>query len=140
MPLTSSTQKSRIASLASIGKDIADSLRDLIRWEIRLAKAELRQSSHDIQKQATFMLVFGIFATLGTLPIIAAAVIGLGHLLGNNFWLSGLLVGITFLFVGGLIAAHAFQKLRSTSATAPHTRETLKQTAHDIAEETRRIA
>src|SRR4051812_6778165 len=91
-------------SFGSAIRELFDSLQAVIRSEIQLAKSEATESVSFAAKNIGRAAAGGFVAFLGIPPFMAFLVIGLGELLGNNFWLSALIVSVVFLTTGGLVA------------------------------------
>lgn len=114
-------------SLTVILREVGIGARDVIRSEFRLAKAELRTTAGRVSRDAVLLGVFGTFAALGILPLMAFLVIGLGKLIGNMYWLSSLIVAVAMFLTGGVVAFASFRKIRSEDLTLSETREALTQ-------------
>ena len=132
-------------SLSSVFNELSTSLREIVRSEIHLAKAELKVSTRNLNQDLTRAVVFGTIALLGVLPLIAFLVIGLGSLLGGSYALSALIVAAVFLIVGGTVAYGAIKRLKQRDLSLPRLRESIKddreilnRKIHDISDETKR--
>lgn len=108
--------------LKQLGQDSAT----LVRQEVALAKAELRQNVKSLAKDAMMIAVGGVIALLGGLVMVAFLVILLGAVL-NNYWLGALIVGVLFLLVGGMLAMTGLKKLQKEEVAPTRTIETLKE-------------
>src|SRR3712207_3748274 len=71
-------------SLATVLRELSSSLNDVVRSEIHLAKAELKETGSRVARDGIMLGVFGVVAALGIFPLMAFFVIGLGRLLGDN--------------------------------------------------------
>lgn len=114
-------------SLPTVLREVSLGVQDVIRSEIRLAKAELRTTTKRVARDSILLGIFGAFAALGIFPLMAFFVIGLGDLLGGMYWLSSLIVAFVMFIVGGVVAYASFQKVRSEDLTFSKTREALDQ-------------
>jgi hypothetical protein len=92
-------------------------------------------------------IVFGVLALLGTMPFLAFLVIGLGKLLGENYWLSSLIISLICIGVGGVFGARYAKKLTQQDFSLPHTRESvqeerevMKEKLHEVTETIQRRA
>jgi len=110
----------------SVAAEITSSLRDVLRSEFKLAKVELKQTSKGISTHAAQVGIFGIFALISLLPFMSFLVIGLGRLLNENYWLSSLIVALTFFGVGAGLSYRAFMKIRDQDLSFQNTRDTIK--------------
>jgi hypothetical protein len=125
--------------LSSLALDLMNGLVDLFRSEVRLARAELRQNARDTGRQAATTAIFGAIAALGVLALLAALILGVGHLLGEHYAISALIVGVVLTGAG---AALAFFYSRRVGArlSMPELRESLKADQDAISESTRKLA
>jgi len=114
-------------SLSGIAAELASSLRDILRAEVHLARAEVTDITGQLSKHVVQAALFGAVAALGILPILAFAVIGLGRLLDENYWRGALIVGVGFMAVGGGLAFSAYRKLLHEDLSFPHTRRGFQQ-------------
>lgn len=113
--------------------DVSRRLNHLVRGEIRLAKAEVRQTVDELTRQCLRAASFGLLAALGVMPLVAFLVLGLGHLLGDNYWLSSLLVGLAFVILGvafGAPAAIRISRIRRGRGVLAHTRQSVAREFH----------
>jgi hypothetical protein len=100
-------------SYVKLIREMTSSAKSIIQSEMALAKAELKETGPLLAKHTSQMAFFATLAGLSVFPFLAFAVIGLGHLLGNEFWLSALIVGTTCAAVGAPLAYRAFKKLKN---------------------------
>jgi uncharacterized membrane protein YqjE len=105
-------------------KQLAGEGTDLVRNEIALAKLEMaREVAADSAKVAAAL---GI-ALVGTLALVAAAIIGLGNLLDGRYALSALIVGVVMVAIGGVLASVGIKGLKN----APRPDETKRSLQRD---------
>jgi len=121
-------------SYSSLVKELLSSSKELISNEITLAKEEFRETASGFFKHALEVAAFGGLVALSTIPLMAFLVIGLGELLGGNYWLSSLLVGIVCAGIGGALAYRSFQKIKESDLDLPRTRRTLEIEKNIISE------
>ena len=112
-------------SVGGVFREVAMSLRNIVRSEIHLAKAEVRHALVDVKGQSSRLAIFSVIAALGILPLMSFLVIGLGRLLNDNYWLSSLIIFGLFSGVGGVLAYGAFQKMHLSELSFPHVRNSL---------------
>jgi uncharacterized membrane protein YqjE len=113
-------------SLGTLFSQLAHDSTTLIRQEIALAKAEVRQSVQQTTNGAAKLGVAAALATVGALVLTAFLVLLLGDLL-DNYWLSALIVGVVFLVIGGLLAMSGMRKLKAVQLAPEATLATLKE-------------
>ncbi len=112
--------------LGELVKQLAQDSATLVRQEIALAKAELRQNVKSVVRDITMIAVGGVLAAVGGLVLAAFLVILLGSVL-NNYWLGALIVGALFVLVGGALAMTNLKKLQKEDVAPTRTLETLKE-------------
>ena len=93
-------------------KQLAGDGSELIRNEMALAKLEMREMARDLAADSAKVgMAIGI-ALSGALVLLAAAVIGLGHVLDGRFGLAALIIGVVMLAAGALLATAGMKGLR----------------------------
>lgn len=106
---------SRERSAGEIVKEIVGNAQDIIRSEVRLAKAEIREESKKAISAGTMLAVGGVVALYGIGFLLAAATALLALVM--PWWGAALIVG-GVLAVGGAIATSAgltrFKKVNAT--------------------------
>ncbi|MEH0826741.1 MULTISPECIES: phage holin family protein [unclassified Micromonospora] len=113
---------------ASIGELLADATRNfstLLRKEVELAKAEVREEARSLGMVAG-MFVAAAIAALLTLVFLSHALWWALSNVMDQGW-AALIVAVIWAVIGAVLAAKARQQLR-TVRTLPRT----KQTAHEI--------
>jgi uncharacterized membrane protein YqjE len=123
-------------SLGELFSDLSQQTADLVRQEVRLAKAELGEKLSDVVKNAMMIgaaLAFGL-AAVGA---VAAAIAFLLIDLGVRPWLSAV---ITAALMGGtafILAQSGITALRKTSIAPVETLHSLKETTQWLKHGTR---
>ncbi len=112
--------------LGDLLKQLTRDSATLVRQEVALAKAELRQNVKSLAKDAAMIAIGAVLALVGGLVMVAFLVILLGDVL-DNYWLGALIVGVLFLLVGGLLAMSGAKKLQKEEVAPTRTIETLKE-------------
>ena len=82
--------------------DLKRQTTQLLRDEMRLAKAELVEKVQRIQNGGKLIAIGGVLAFVGLLTLVAGIVAALALAVGS-VWLSCLIVGLVLLVVGGLV-------------------------------------
>jgi hypothetical protein len=123
-PKTDSEQRAASASLGDLLSEVSRDVSTLMRQEVELAKAELRQSTARAGKGA------GLFAGAGVAGILTAVFLSialwwaLGFLVGLAW--SGVIVGLIWGVVGAALAMAGKRELDAVRGL-PKTVETLKE-------------
>jgi len=105
--------------------EVADGLKMITKGEFDLAKAEAKHAAEKFRHSMVLAVSFGAMAIVGILPLIAAAVIGLGISLDGRYWLSSLIVGAVLVIVGAVTASVSLKRLGKEDLSLPQTRDSL---------------
>lgn len=108
---------------------VSEDLRELVRDEVRLARAEMAGKAKRAGVGAGMLGGAGLLALYGVGVLLAAAVLGLAVALPA--WLAGLVVGVVVLAVAGVLAIVG--RNRITEATPPVPERTLTSVRMDVA-------
>lgn len=110
------------ASLGELFRRLTSDTTDLLRQEVELAKAEVRETGERMAHAATAIGIGAGLALAGTLTLVAALVLLLGVALGGGYWLSALLVGVAAVGIGVPMISRAKHQARAFThelTTAP---------------------
>jgi len=113
-----------ITTLRALAADVSD----LLRKEVRLAKAEVTETIAGRVKAGVWMAVAGLLALVAMLLVVQALVFGIASLGVDLHWASLIVAAV----LGGL-AAGAFFYGRSTANASPTPTRTRRQINADIA-------
>lgn len=114
-------------SLRSVGEilgDVTTDLSTLLRQEVALAKAEVRESADHARAAGS---MFGVAAVAGHLALVFLSLAlwwALGELLGRGW--SALVVGALWALLAGVTAAMGRTRMRRAAPLAPQTVDTGK--------------
>lgn len=124
-------------SVGELFKRLSADSTHLMRQEINLAKAELKESSARVGTAASRLGVAVGIAIPGLLALTAFLVIGLGDLM-DNYWASALIVAVVLLATAAVMAKRAIANLKEGSIGFPETAGTLREDAqwakHEVQE------
>ncbi|TDC85075.1 phage holin family protein [Micromonospora sp. KC606] len=112
---------------ASVGELLADASRNftlLLRQEVDLAKAELRQEARAIGTGAAMVAAAAIAALLTLLFLSHALWWSLSNMMDQGW--AALIVAVIWALIGALLASRARQQLRAIR-TLPHTKQTARE-------------
>jgi hypothetical protein len=121
------TPSERRAANSSLGELLGEVSRDmstLIRQEMELAKAELRESAKRATKGAGFMGAAGYAALMAVFFLSVALWWVLGYLVGNAW--SALIVAVIWAVIALILYLVGRKQLAQVKG-APHTAETIKE-------------
>jgi hypothetical protein len=102
----------------------ADATR-LVRQEVALGKAELRETGSAIARDAAKIGVAAGLGLLGAQAVTAFLIIALGALLGS-YWAAALIVAVVYSTIAAVLVQRAREDLRSRSLKPEQTIETLR--------------
>lgn len=112
-------------SLGELFSNLSSGTSTLIRQEVQLAKAELRQKAKEAGKQVGFIAIGGVLAYAGFLFLLAAITLGLAVFMPG--WLAALLVGLVVAGVGSSIAFSGLASLQKMEAKPERTIKSLQE-------------
>ena len=115
-------------SLRSIGEvlgDITNDLSTLMRQEVALAKAELRETADHAKAAGSMFAGAGVAGHLALIFLSLALWWALGDLIDSLGW-SALIVGLLWALVAGVLAAMGRTRMRKATPVAPRTVDTAK--------------
>jgi hypothetical protein len=116
------------ASLRSVGEllgDITTDLSTLMRQEIALAKAELKETADHAKAAGGMFAGAGVAGHLALIFLSLALWWALGDLLDSLGW-SALIVGLLWAIAAAVMAAMGRTRLRKATPVAPRTVDTAK--------------
>jgi hypothetical protein len=112
-------------SLGELFSELSRQTSTLIRQEVALAKAEMKQKGNEVAKDVGMMAAGGALAYAGLLALIATIIIVLAEFM--PWWLSALIVSLVVLGIGGLLVQRGMNALKQTNMAPEQTIETLKE-------------
>ncbi|HVF91365.1 MAG TPA: phage holin family protein [Blastocatellia bacterium] len=104
---------------------LANNSAALVRDEIALAKQEMSERVSEFKSGVIVLAVGAIIGLLAILTLLAAAVIGLGNIIGPGY--SALLIGVILAVIAGIICATGLGRIKETSLKPKQTIETLEE-------------
>ncbi len=112
-------------SFGELISDLATNSAALVRDEIELAKQEMSEKLNSFREGVITIAIGSVILLIATLTLVAAAVIGLGYLIGPGW--SALIIGGVFALIGGITAMVGLGQLKRTSLKPEQTIETLQE-------------
>jgi uncharacterized membrane protein YqjE len=113
-------------SLGDLFRQLSQDSTTLIKQEVALAKAEVRESVKRIGRSAAMILVGAMLALVGLLALTAFLIVLLGDLMAN-YWLAALIVGLLFVVIGALLASTHLKRIQETDIKPEQTIQTLQE-------------
>lgn len=113
-------------SLGELLARLTNDTGELVRQEVALARAEMKQVGNTLARDGAKLGVAFELANAGVIALTAFLVIGLGALF-NNYWLSALIVGVLLLAVGGFMSKNALNDIKQRGIMPDQTLSTLRE-------------
>ncbi len=119
-------------SLGEVVGNLASDLQDLVRGEVRLARAELDEKLDRLIMAAIWLIGGALVAFAGLVVLLQAAAFGLAHVV--PLWAAFLIVGALIVIVGGLFARSGLAMLSLKALTPSRTAASLQKDANLVKE------
>lgn len=123
-------------SLGELFSDLSQKTAELIRQEMRLAKAELSEKLSDVGRHAT-MIGAGVAFGLAAVITLAGAVTLVLIEVGLTPWLAALLAAVAMGVIAFVLAQSGISALKNKSIAPVETMQTLKETTQWLKNGTR---
>jgi hypothetical protein len=114
--------------IGELFRQLSEDATRLIRQEVALGKAELRETGSALARDAGQIGIAAGLGYLGALAATAFLIVGLGTLLAN-YWLAALIVAVVFLGAGAVLGKRAVTDIRERDLKPTQTIETLRADA-----------
>jgi MFS family permease len=105
------------ASIADLVSRASEQLSTLVRDEIRLAQAELKQKGRRAGLGAGLFGGAGLIAWFGIGALVAAAILGLANAVAP--WLAAVIVGVVLLLIAGVAALLGKKEISQATPAVP---------------------
>jgi Putative Actinobacterial Holin-X, holin superfamily III len=115
-------------SVAELVKRAASQTAELVRKEIQLGQAELKDKGRRTGKGVGLLGAAGLVAFYGGGALVAAAVLGLAEAVEP--WLSGLIIGIALLVIAAVVGL--IGRKTTTDALPPKPEQTMASVHDDV--------
>lgn len=126
-------------SYTEILGDISSSTKELILSDLDLVISEFKKTKSKIEEESKKLLAYSVLIALSTVPLLAFLVIGLGILLGGQYWLSALIVGGALAVLGGIGISSAARRFKKMDLDFSNTKRTIEKEKRIIAAELRNL-
>lgn len=114
-------------SLGELFKELAQESSMLMKQEVALAKAEMTENFQALAKDAVKLAIGGGILLVSLLVLTAFLVAGLGDMLGDEYWLGALIVGLVYAVIGGILLASGKKGVQHDDLKPDQTIATLKE-------------
>jgi cytochrome c biogenesis protein CcdA len=112
-------------SFGELLSQLANNSAALVRDEIALAKQEMSEKITSFKSGVIVLAIGAVVGLLAILTLLAAAVIGLGNIIGPGY--SALLIGGVLAIIAGIISVVGMGRIKQTSLKPEQTIETLEE-------------
>jgi hypothetical protein len=123
-------------SLGELFSDLSQQTAELIRQEMRLAKAELSDKLSDVGKHMAMIAAAAVFG-LAALMAVTAGIVLLLVKVGVEPWLAAVITAVVMGIVAFLLAQSGIAALRKKSIAPVETMDSLKETTQWLKNGTR---
>jgi hypothetical protein len=120
---------------ADVLKDIVANLQEIVRSEVRLAKAEFREDTGKLMKASAMLVAGAVLAIYALFFVFQSAVYGLATVMSP--WLAALLVGVALAAVAAVMVSTGRGRLRGVSPKPERTIDTMKENVEWMKNQTR---
>jgi uncharacterized membrane protein YqjE len=121
-------------SLSETVGGLAGDVQDLVRGEIKLARAELDQKLHVLIIAAIWLIGGALLAFAGLVVVLQGVAVALAMMIPA--WAAFLLVGIVIVVIGGLFARSGLAMVSLKALTPDRTAANLQKDANLVKEHT----
>jgi len=112
-------------SMGAVLADIVSDVQQIVRAEVRLAKAELREEMGKARRGAVMMLAAGVMAVLGLGVALLAAVYALATIWPP--WAAALAVAVGAVALGGALAVMGREHMKSVTLPPDRTVSSVRE-------------
>jgi len=111
-------------SAGEIMQDVVRDVGEVVRGEVRLAKAEMAETARNAGKAGGFFGGAAVCGVMGLASLVAAGIAALALLM--PLWAAALIMGVLLVCIGGVMYAGGRSKLKEVHAVPEKTVETIK--------------
>jgi Protein of unknown function (DUF1469). len=122
-------------SFSQILQEIVNHLTEIIRSEVRLLRAEVRQDLTQVAKASVFFVIGAVLAFYG----LGFVLLGLVYALGSRMplWLSAVIVGVGAAGIAGFFSGIGRRKIKQASLKPDKTIGSLQENVTSMKKQTR---
>jgi uncharacterized membrane protein len=113
-------------SIAEVLGDIVDHTQQIIRAEVRLAKAELREELEKARRGAVVLVVGAVMSVLALGVLLLAGVYALASVVPP--WMAALIVGVVTAVVGVALVVSGLKAMSHVRLSTPKTVDSVQET------------
>lgn len=118
-------------NVATLIRELVRDTTELFRQELNLARLEMRESVTGAVSDAVKLILALGLALLGGLCLAVFSILGIGRLLGGEYWAGALITAGALILVGGALTGAAVSGMKKRRFGPQQTVETLRLTAQD---------
>jgi len=135
-PVDDGSGEDQRPSVGTLASSLSEQMSLLVRQELALAKAEATETAKHAGKSAGLFSGAGVLALYGIGVLLAAAVLGLSHVV--SAWLAAVIVGVVLLVVAGIVALVGRREVAQVTPPVGRTVRTVKEDVTAVKEASRR--
>lgn len=124
--------------IGTLFKQLAEESATLIKQEMSLARAEMREGLQAVTRGATMLAIGGGLLLIGLLALTAFLIVALGDAL-DNYWLGALIVGALYALVGGVLLMRGKSGLSGAELKPEQTIRSLQEDKRWAKEEAQQV-
>lgn len=113
-------------SFSELMQDIVHNLQDLVRSEVRLAKAEVREETEKVKTAGAFMAAGGMLGLFGFFFLLLSAFRGLSLYMPD--WEAALIVAGALIVISGLLTVFGAKLLKKVRTPPVGTLKNIRET------------
>ena len=122
-------------SFSAVLQDIVGNVQEIVRAEVSLAKAELRQEAGKALSSGGWLAAGGLSGVFATLFLLLAAASALSLVMPQ--WASVLIVAVVLAIASAILLAIGGRRLKAVRATPERTVETIKENVEWVKQSSR---
>lgn len=113
-------------SLGELFRQLAQDSATLVRQEVALARAEMRQNVRKVGKDLAYLALGGAILLAGMLVLTAFLVVLIGDLI-DNYWLGALIIGVIYAVIGAVLVSRGRANLQDGEIKPERTLDSLRE-------------
>jgi len=122
-------------SLGALLKDIAGNLQEIVRAEVRLARAEISEQFAKARRGLMFLLVGAVLALMAGIVLLFAFVYALALVVPQ--WAAALIVAAVVAILAAVMVSAGAKQMRDVQVAPVKTSENIKETVQWVKAQTR---
>lgn len=122
-------------SIAGLLQDIVANIQGIIRSEVRLAKAEIKEDATTTVRGAAMLAVGAVLGLYAVGFLLLCAVYALDAIVPH--WAAALIVGLVVAAIAGVVAAIGLERIKKVNPAPDQTIDSIKEDVQWVKQQTR---